>query len=105
MKFRSWLVLFVFPLVITAPAVAQDVEPPPPVEVSRISASLHQLRCNGNVGVVASIGEDGTLLVDTGYGATATAVREELTKLGSGPVRIIVNTHGDGDHVGGNATL
>jgi cyclase len=104
MKIRPWLILLGFPIVITALAVAQEVEPPP-VEVSHITGNLHQLRCNGNVGVIASIGKDGTLLVDTGYAATAAAVREELTKLGSGPVQIIVNTHGDGDHVGGNAAL
>jgi len=75
------------------------------VEVSHFGGNLYQLRCNGNVGVVASIGEDGTLLVDTGYPATAEAVREELKSLESGPVRIVVNTHADGDHVGGNAVL
>ncbi len=105
MKIRPWLVLYLLSLVITAQVVAQEAEPPPPVEVSHVTGSLHQLRCNGNVGVIASIGEDGTLLVDTGYVATAAAVRGELTELGSGPVRIIVNTHGDGDHVGGNAAL
>lgn len=105
MKNRSWLVLLALLLAITTAAIAQDAEAPPPVEVSHIVGPLHQLRCNGNVGVIASIGEDGTLLVDTGYVATAPAVREALTELGSGPVRIIVNTHGDGDHVGGNAAL
>jgi len=95
----------VFSSLFTIQATAQEIDQPLPVEVSHITGTLHQLRCNGNVGVVASIGEDGTLLVDTGYAATATAVKEELAKLGSGPVRIIVNTHGDGDHVGGNATL
>jgi len=105
MKIRSWLIVLVLPFAVAPPAVAQNTEPPPSVEVSHIVGPLHQLRCNGNVGVIASIGEDGTLLVDTGYAATAAAVREELTKLGSGPVRIIVNTHGDGDHVGGNAAL
>jgi glyoxylase-like metal-dependent hydrolase (beta-lactamase superfamily II) len=92
-------------IAVTGHAIAQDTDGPPPVEVSPLSGPLHQLRCNGNVGVVASIGEDGTLLVDTGYVDTAPAVREALTKLGAGPIRIIVNTHGDGDHVGGNATL
>jgi len=95
MKNRSWLVLLALFLAITTPAIAQDAEAPPPVEVSHIVGPLHQLRCNGNVGVIASIG----------YVATAPAVREALTELGSGPVRIIVNTHGDGDHVGGNAAL
>jgi glyoxylase-like metal-dependent hydrolase (beta-lactamase superfamily II) len=92
-------------VVIVADATAQEADQPPPVEVSHITGDLHQLRCNGNVGVIASIGGDGTLLVDTGYGGTAVGVREELTRLGSGPVQIIVNTHGDGDHVGGNAVL
>jgi len=104
-KHRSLPVFLVLTSVISVWATAQDIDQPPPVEVSHITGSLHQLRCNGNVGVVASIGEDGTLLVDTGYAATASAVQGELAKLGSGPVRIILNTHGDGDHVGGNAAL
>ncbi len=104
-KPRFLLVLLVFTSAITLRATAQNIDQPPPVEASHITGTLHQLQCNGNVGVVASIGEDGTLLVDTGYAATASAVQEELVKLGSHSVRIIVNTHGDGDHVGGNAAL
>jgi glyoxylase-like metal-dependent hydrolase (beta-lactamase superfamily II) len=75
------------------------------VVTSHITGALHQLQCNGNVGVIASIGEDGTLLVDTGYAGTAEAVQEALAELSGEPARIIVNTHGDGDHVGGNAVL
>jgi glyoxylase-like metal-dependent hydrolase (beta-lactamase superfamily II) len=104
-KTRSLLVILVLTSVIALPAPAQDADQPPPVEVSHITGNLHQLRCNGNVGVIASIGEDGTLLVDTGYTGTAAAVSDELAKLGSNSVRIIVNTHGDGDHAGGNAVL
>ena len=105
MKTLSLLVLFVIITFFVAGAGAQEADQPPPVEVSRITGNLHQLRCNGNVGVIASIGDDGILLVDTGYAGTAEGVREELTRFGSGPVRIIVNTHGDGDHVGGNDVL
>jgi len=105
MKTRSLLVIFVLTIVIVAGATAQEADQPPPVEVSHLTGNLHQLRCNGNVGVIASIGEDGTLLVDTGYAGTAAAVSEQLAKLESGPVNIIVNTHGDGDHVGGNPVL
>lgn len=105
MKPRSLMVSLGLTLFIAANALAQEADQPPPVEVSHITGNLHQLRCNGNVGVIASIGGDGTLLVDTGYGGTSAAVQEELAKLGSGPVRIIVNTHGDGDHTGGNAAL
>jgi glyoxylase-like metal-dependent hydrolase (beta-lactamase superfamily II) len=104
-KIRLLLVVFVLTIYIVAGATAQEANQPPPVEVSHITGNLHQLRCNGNVGVIASIGDDGTLLVDTGYAGTAAAVNDELAKLGNGPVRIIVNTHGDGDHVGGNPAL
>jgi len=89
-----------------APGVlAQEEAPPPPVEVTHITGNLHKLVCNGNVAIIASVGEDGVLLVDSGYAATAEAVREALGAMRSGPVRLIVNTHGDGDHVGGNAVL
>jgi hypothetical protein len=82
-KTRSCLVLLVWISVITVQVTAQDTGQPPPVEVSLITGHLHQLRCNDNVGVIASIGDDGTLLVDTGYAGTATAVSDELAKLGS----------------------
>jgi len=104
-KIRLLLVVFVLTIVFVAGATAQEADQPPPVEASQITGNLHKLRCNGNVGVIASIGDDGTLLVDTGYAGTAAAVNDELDKLGNSPVRIIVNTHGDGDHVGGNPVL
>lgn len=88
-----------------SPALTQDSEAPPPVETSHLTGPLHQLRCNGNVDVVASVGEDGILLVDTGFAGTAEALQAALGKLGKLPVRMIVNTHGDADHVGGNGVL
>jgi cyclase len=102
---RCLIVLPALIWMIAGGAVAQNLNGAFPVEVTHISGDFYQLRCNGDVGVVASIGEDGTLLVDTGYAATAAAVQDELSALGSGQVRIIVNTHGDGDHVGGNPLL
>jgi len=86
------------------PAVAQD-DPAPAVEVTHITGPVHALLCNGQARMLASVGADGVLLVDTGYAGTAEAVRQALTGLSGAPVRVIVNTHGDGDHVGGNATL
>jgi glyoxylase-like metal-dependent hydrolase (beta-lactamase superfamily II) len=57
------------------------------------------------VAMVASLGADGVLLVDTGYTGTGRAVQDAIGRLSDRPVRLIVNTHGDGDHVGGNATV
>ena len=100
---RISCVLVIGFLVSLATASAQQDEAP--VVATHLEGPLHVLTCNGNAQMIASIGEDGTLLVDTGYAATAEAVREKLTELGSGPVTMIVNTHGDADHVGGNAVL
>ncbi len=89
--------------VLALPAAAQQTTAP--VVATHLDGPLHVLKCNDNAQVLASIGEDGTLLVDTGYVQTADALRKELTELGSGSVNIIVNTHSDLDHVGGNAVL
>ena len=105
MSQRPCLVLLCLTVLLASPVAAQDGDPPPPVEVSHLTGPLHLLRCNGNVAMVASVGADGIMLVDTGYNGTATAARDALAELHSGPVRIIVNTHGDGDHTGGNAVL
>jgi glyoxylase-like metal-dependent hydrolase (beta-lactamase superfamily II) len=55
--------------------------------------------------MVASVGADGVLLVDTGYAGTAEAVKHAVAELSDKPVRVIINTHGDGDHVGANPTF
>ena len=101
----SRLMVLFLAMAVAVPAAAQEADPPPPVEVSHLIGPLHVLLCNGNAQMVASIGPDGTLLVDTGYGVTAEAVQKALTDLGGGPARVIINTHGDADHVGGNAVL
>lgn len=105
MNTRSLFVLLALTSVIAVNVAAQETNQPLPVEVIHITDNLHELRCDGRAGAIASIGEGGTLLVDTGFARTAEAVTVELEKLGSSPVRIIVNTHGDADHVGGNPVL
>lgn len=54
----------------------------------------------GNVAV--NIGPDGVIVVDTGTAERADAVIAEIKKLTPLPVRYIINTSDDPDHIGGN---
>jgi cyclase len=48
---------------------------------------------------------DGVLIVDTGSASMTDRIQAELNKLTSKPVRYLVNTSADPDHIGGNAIL
>jgi cyclase len=92
---------------VAAPVSAEEPTAQPRVEVTRLSDRLVKLVCRGRpaANVVASIGPDGVLLVDTAFASTAPALRAALDGLGGGDVRYIVNTHRHDDHSGGNALL
>jgi cyclase len=57
----------------------------------------------GNIGV--QFGEDGVVVVDAGAAATADAVVAAIKKLTTQPIRYVIDTSADADHVGGNETL
>jgi hypothetical protein len=57
----------------------------------------------GNIGV--QIGEDGVVVVDAGAAASANAVVAAIKKLTPQPIRYIIDTSADPDHVGGNETV
>ncbi|MFC2136017.1 MBL fold metallo-hydrolase [Bacteroidota bacterium] len=72
------------------------------IVVSQINDSVYKLYINDYSYMYAFTGEDGTLLIDTGYGPDEKMVKEELGKLNGENVRYIINTHSNGDHVAGN---
>jgi glyoxylase-like metal-dependent hydrolase (beta-lactamase superfamily II) len=57
----------------------------------------------GNIGV--QIGDDGVVVVDAGAAARADAVVAAIRNLTPQPIRYVVDTSADPDHVGGNETL
>ena len=56
-----------------------------------------------NVGV--QIGEDGVVVVDTGTATEAPDVLAAIKRISPKPIRYIIDTGPDADHVGGNETL
>ncbi len=57
----------------------------------------------GNIGV--QVGEDGVIVVDAGQASTADAVVAAIKRITPRPIRYIINTNADADHVGGNETV
>jgi cyclase len=56
-----------------------------------------------NVGV--QVGEDGLVVVDAGSAAAAPAVLDAIKRISPKPIRYVIDTGPDADHVGGNETL
>jgi len=67
-------------------------------QVYRIVFPYHM---QSNIGV--STGEDGILLIDTGFSRRAVkTIKVNLQKLGKGKIKYVINTHPHWDHVAGN---
>jgi glyoxylase-like metal-dependent hydrolase (beta-lactamase superfamily II) len=97
--------ILIFGALLAPLACAQT---PPDIEVLHVRGNVYMFASDeGNVTV--QVGEhrdnDGVLLVDTGSPAITDRLLAALNKLTSKPVRYVVNTSADPDHVGGNATL
>src|SRR5215467_16323987 len=56
-----------------------------------------------NVGV--QVGEDGVVIVDAGSAAGAPGVLAAIKRISSKPIRYVIDTGPDADHVGGNEAL
>jgi glyoxylase-like metal-dependent hydrolase (beta-lactamase superfamily II) len=57
----------------------------------------------GNVGV--QVGSDGVIVVDTGSGDRSDALLDAIRRISDRPIRYVINTNADADHVGGNAAV
>jgi cyclase len=93
-----------------APSPARAQAKPAPAGAPRAAAPLEviQLRDNfyaivgAGANIALQIGPDGVVVVDTGSGQRSADVIAEIKKLTTRPVRYIINTSANRDHVGGN---
>jgi glyoxylase-like metal-dependent hydrolase (beta-lactamase superfamily II) len=77
------------------------------------AAALEVLPVQGNVyliagagaNITAQVGPDGIVLVDAGNGTASAAVVAALKALTPQPIRVIITTGGDADHIGGTEAL
>jgi cyclase len=82
--------------------------------ISPLNDHLYAITCVGGeefnlppygTNLIASVGSDGILLVDAGFGSTAQALSDTLKTMGNGDLKLIINTHYHGDHTFGNQLL
>ncbi len=90
--------------VVTGTAVAEEEK----VRTTRLCERLYLLSTDQGTyttNTIASVGEDGVLLVDTQSSADAEALKKVVEGFGKGVPKIIINTHRHVEHVGGNAVF
>lgn len=69
---------------------------------TKLSDNVYSFFFYNSFYVTVSAGEDGLLLVDTGYDRTVDLVKSALTEFENQQIKYIINTHYHFDHTGGN---
>lgn len=75
-----------------------------PLETIQIRDNVYVIFGAG-ANITAHVGEDGVVLVDSGTAAMAPQVVAAVKALSKRPIRFIINTSADVDHVGGNEVV
>ena len=76
-----------------------------PISIQSLNNNVHMLVGQGG-NIAASVGSDGTLIVDDQFDHQLPHIEEALNELDSADApRLIINTHFHGDHTGANAAL
>jgi glyoxylase-like metal-dependent hydrolase (beta-lactamase superfamily II) len=93
---------------VLIPAVMALAQGSPQITTTRLTDKI-TLFSSGFFGSVdnwlASVGEDGILLVDAGTRETSQELKELLKTMGNGQVKIIISTHAHKEHTGGNVAF
>ena len=74
------------------------------LEVLQVRPNFYMIAgAGGNVGV--QVGDDGVVVVDAGSAASADALIATIRKITPLPIRYVIDTNADPDHVGGNEKI
>ena len=75
------------------------------VEATELAPNLYMLTGAGG-NMAALVGNDGILLIDAQFAGMADKIQAKLHQLGEGQsLKLLINTHFHGDHVGANAAF
>jgi glyoxylase-like metal-dependent hydrolase (beta-lactamase superfamily II) len=92
-------------LLLTGAAQAQTrAAAPAGLETIQVRDNVYAIFGAG-ANVTVHVGEDGLILVDSGSAAAAEPVVSAVKAISDKPIRLIINTSADPDHVGGNEVV
>jgi cyclase len=74
------------------------------LDVLQVRPQFYVIAGDGS-NIAIQFGPDGVVVVDTGTGRSAKQVVAEIRKLTPEPIRYVINTSADPDHVGGNEVV
>jgi len=103
---RMKKVVWVFGFLVTCLTFSAAAAEKETVKTTKLSERLYLLTTDQGAyttNTIASVGEDGVLLVDTQAEGDAEALKKVVEAFGRGAPKIIINTHRHVEHVGGNA--
>lgn len=103
MRYFKELIMVILSVLLAENAFSQEKSV---FEVSRLTDHIYKLSTDGGgytVKVIASIGDDGILIVDSGQKETAEDLKKAIYNLGKGIPKFIISTHAHVEHIGGNA--
>jgi len=75
-----------------------------PIKTAKLTDTIFLLQGVGG-NMVAQIGPDGKLLIDSSVATASRAIVQTLGKLNGSPLKLLLNTHWHFDHTDGNAAL
>lgn len=101
-KNKLVLILFFSCLIVSASPFAQQRETPP-VKLDKLSNRLFQILGGRGANGGVYIGDDGVLVIDAKMDEESVKqTLAEIKKVTDKPIKYLVNTHSDGDHIAGN---
>jgi cyclase len=95
-----------FPRIVSSQSngASQNSEAAGEIQVLPVQGNVYMLAGAG-ANMAVQVGEDGVLLVDAGDGKATDKVVAAIRKLSNKPIRFIIDTNANPDHMGGNERL
>ena len=95
-------VLALVALVVAAVVVTAGQAPD--LEVLQLRPNFYMIAGAGS-NIAVQVGDDGIVVVDSGMQSRSDAVLAAINKISPQPIRYVIDTSADSDHVGGNERL